>query len=286
MIELIQQRLETYKAGNAVEEAQATKEILQEVALYSLWRADFFEVAAFQGGTSLRILHRLPRFSEDLDFILKSPEPSFTWSGYLPKLIEGLKEFGLQSEVLDKERMERNVRQAVLKDNSISNQLNLRFYQGHATPTIKIKLEIDTNPPEGSGFAYTYLDFPLDFEVCHQDLPSNFALKIHALLCRPYLKGRDWYDFNWYIKQRTQPNLPHLQAALRQYGPWKDQTIDVTSEWVITALSNKIAIIDWNATAQDVERFLSAAEKQSLKLWSERFFRSKVELLARDPAGS
>ncbi len=64
-----------------------------------------------------------------------------------------------------------------------------------------------------------YLDFPLDFEVCHQDLPSNFALKIHALLCRPYIKGRDWYDFNWYIKQNVSPNLPHLQAALNQVRP-------------------------------------------------------------------
>jgi predicted nucleotidyltransferase component of viral defense system len=285
MIELIQQRLETYKAANAVEEEQATKEILQEVALYSLWRADFFEVAAFQGGTSLRIPHKLARFSEDLDFILKIPSESFSWAAYLPKLIEGLKEFGLQSEVLEKDRMERNVRQAVLKDNSISNQLNLRFYQGHATATLKIKLEIDVNPPAESGFEYTYLDFPLDFEVCHQDLPSNFALKIHALLCRPYLKGRDWYDFNWYIKQRLQPNLPHLQSALHQYGPWKDQTLNVTSEWVANALDAKIASIDWTAAAQDVERFLNAAEKQSLKLWSEKFFRSKSDLL-RPTAGT
>jgi predicted nucleotidyltransferase component of viral defense system len=279
MIELIQQRLETYKANNAVEEEQATKEILQEVALYSLWRADFFEVAAFQGGTSLRILHKLPRFSEDLDFILKAPNHAFSWSSYLPKLIEGLKEFGLQSEVLDRTKMDKNVREALLKDNSIGNQLNLRFYQGHAAATLRIKLEIDVNPPAGSAFEYTYLDFPLDFEVCHQDLPSNFALKIHALLCRPYLKGRDWYDFNWYIKQRTQPNLPHLQAALYQYGSWKDQSIDVTSKWIVSALNEKIASINWNAAVQDVERFLNAAEKQSLKLWSERFFRSKTEQL-------
>jgi predicted nucleotidyltransferase component of viral defense system len=280
MIELIQQRLDSYKAANPVEEEQATKEILQEVALYSLWRADFFEAAAFQGGTSLRILHKLPRFSEALDFILKAPDASFSWGAYLPKLIEGLKEFGLQSEVLDKDRMERNVRQAVLKDNSISYQLNLRFYQGHATPTLKIKLEIDVNPPAGSGFEYSYLDFPLDFEVCHQDLPSNFALKIHALLCRPYLKGRDWYDFNWYIKQRVKPNLPHLQSALFQFGPWKDRPLTVTTEWVVNALGEKIASIDWNAAAQDVERFLNTAEKLSLKLWSERFFQTKAEQLA------
>lgn len=279
MIELIQQRLQTYQATNALEEEQATKEILQEVALYCLWRADFFEAAAFQGGTSLRILHKLPRFSEDLDFILKAPNSDFSWHHYLPKLVEGLKEFGLQSEVLDRSNMDRNIREAMLKDNLIGNQLNLRFYQGHAVPTLKIKLEIDVNPPAGSAFEYTYLDFPLDFEVCHQDMPSNFALKIHALLCRPYIKGRDWFDFNWYIKQRTKPNLPHLQAALQQYGAWKDKSINVTGDWVTNAMSEKIKTIDWSAAAADVERFLNTAEKQSLKLWNERFFLNKVQQL-------
>lgn len=172
------------------------------------------------------------------------------------------------------------MREALLKDNSIGNQLNLRFYQGHATPTLKIKLEIDVNPPAGSAFEHAYLDFPLDFEVCHQDLPSNFALKIHALLCRPYLKGRDWYDFNWYIKQGVRPNLPHLQAALFQYGPWKVQPLNVTSSWVMNTLNEKIATIDWLKATEDVERFLSTAEKQSLKLWSGKFFKSKVDQLS------
>ena len=136
-------------------------------------------------------------------------------------------------------------------------------------------------PPDGSKFEYTYLDFPLDFEVCYQGLPSNFALKIHALLCRPYLKGRDWYDFNWYVKQKVRPNLPHLQAALIQYGPWKDQSIDVTDEWVVDVLSQRITTIDWKVAAQDVERFLSAAEKQSLSLWSARFFVSRVHAIGQ-----
>ena len=87
MIELIQRRLESYKASNPVEEAQATKEIIQEIALYALWRAGFFEVAAFQGGTSLRILHQLPRFSEDLDFMLMQADPEFEWDGYLKQLL-------------------------------------------------------------------------------------------------------------------------------------------------------------------------------------------------------
>ncbi|WP_369408924.1 nucleotidyl transferase AbiEii/AbiGii toxin family protein [endosymbiont of Lamellibrachia barhami] len=264
-----------------MEEEQATKEILQEVALYSLWRAGFFEVAAFQGGTSLRILHKLPRFSEDLDFILKEPNLDFEWSGYLKMLQGGLEEFGLQSEVLDKSRMDQRVKKALLKDNSVSNQLNLSFYRGQPGKKLTIKLEIDINPPEDSGYEYAYLDFPLDFEVCHQDLSSNFALKIHALLCRPYVKGRDWYDFNWYVKHKTQPNLPHLQAALFQFGPWKSESVKVDSDWLHHTMMEKVTSVDWKEAATDVERFLNSAEKQSLKLWSEKFFRSKVENLMR-----
>lgn len=279
MIELIQRRLDSYNAAGPVEEEQAIKEILQEIALYALWRVGFFDVAAFQGGTSLRILHKLPRFSEDLDFILKKPNPEFEWSSYLEPLLEGLQEFGLKSEVLDKGHMDQRVKKALLKDNSIANQLNLAFYRGHAGQKLNIKLEIDINPPEGSGYEYTYLDFPLDFEVCHQDLSSNFALKIHALLCRTYLKGRDWYDFSWYVTQKVQPNLPHLQAALYQYGPWAGQSITVDRDWLHNAMLEKVAAVDWREAAADIERFLSMAEKQSLKLWGERFFRNKVENL-------
>lgn len=280
MIELIQQRLDSYKASNPVAEEQATKEILQELALYSLWRAGFFEVAAFQGGTSLRILHKLPRFSEDLDFILKQPDPKFEWDGYLDQLLKGLEEFGLQSEVLDKSQMDQNIKKALLKDNSVTNQLSLAFYQGHPDRKLNIKLEIDINPPDGSDFEYSYLDFPLDFEICHQDLSSNFSLKIHALLCRPYLKGRDWYDFNWYVKQNIRPNLPLLQAALIQYGPWKGQEIEIDADWLNHTLLEKVAAIDWSEATQDVERFLNTTEKESLKLWSSRFFNKKVERLS------
>jgi hypothetical protein len=276
---MLQKRLEIYKPASAVEEEHAIKEILQETALYALWRADFFEVAAFQGGTSLRILHQLQRFSEDLDFILKTPDTAFKWQKYLPRVFAALEEFGLRPKLLDRSRMDQNVRKAVLKDDSISNQLKLSFDGGVYARTISIKLEIDVNPPSGSGFEYRYLDFPLDFEVCHQDLPSNFALKIHALLCRPYLKGRDWYDFNWYVKERIQPNLLHLQMALRQYGPWAGGSTEVDVSWLSRALTEKIATIDWRAAAQDVERFLNSAERKSLSLWSEKFFRAKVDQL-------
>ena len=277
MIELIQRRLDSYKATGPVEDEQATREILQEVALYALWRAGFFEVAAFQGGTSLRILHGLPRFSEALDFILKEPDPDFDWNTYLEKMSGGLQEFGLQSEALDKSRMDQRVKKALLKDNSVSNQLDLAFYRGHKDKKLTIKLEIDVTPPEGSGYDYSYLDFPLDFEVCHQDLSSNLSLKIHALLCRPWLKGRDWYDFNWYVKQGVQPNFTHLQGALYQYGPWEGQTLTIDKDWLISTLLEKVATVNWAEAAEDVARFLNAAEQQSLRLWSERFFNKKVE---------
>lgn len=281
MIEIIQQKLDAYKASNPVEEEQATKEIMQEIALYGLWRAGFFKVAAFQGGTSLRILHGLQRFSEDLDFMLQTPDPEFDWSVYLARLLECFEEYGLQSEALPRGRMDRAVRTAVLKNNSFVNQLNLRFYKGHADRKITIKLEVDANPPAGSVYDYKYLDFPTDFEICHQDLAGNFALKIHALLCRPYLKGRDWYDFNWYIRQGVSPNLPHLRNALIQHGPWAGQdSLTIDADWVREELQKKIDNIDWAAATADVAPFLKLGEQEALTLWGARFFAAKLERLA------
>ncbi len=281
MIKIIQQRLDSYNPTSPMEEQQATKEIIQELALYALMRADFFKIAAFQGGTSLRVLHGLPRFSEDLDFILKTPNPEFEWSAYLTKLIACFEEYGVKSEALPKGRMDKRIKKAVIKDNSVTNQLNLSFYKGHANQKINIKLEIDVDPPAASGYEYTYLDFPTDHEVCHQDLSSNFALKIHALLCRGFLKGRDWYDFNWYIKQGVSPNLAHLQNALVQFGPWAGQEgLRVDMAWLKVAIQTKIDSIDWADAAADVERFLKPSEVLSLRLWSVRFFSARLNRLA------
>lgn len=280
MIDLIQQRLSSYKAKGPIEEENSLKEIVQEIMLFALWQADFFQVAAFQGGTSLRVLHGLSRFSEDIDFILQKPDPAFSWQPYLDKLIAICKEFGIEPEALDKNQMDRNVRAAIIKDNSIANQLNLSFMGNHKERQLKLKLEIDCNPPTGSRFEYAYLDFPVDFEVCHQDLSSNFALKIHALLCRPYLKGRDWYDFKWYTSQKVTPNLILLQNALYQYGPYKDQELKIDNDWLKNELSEKISSIDWQYAAADVAGFLKPIEQKSLQLWGEEFFLNKLRKLA------
>ena len=279
MIDLIQKRLVEYKVSSPIEEENALKEIVQEIMLFALWRAEFFEVAAFQGGTSLRILHGMNRFSEDIDFILRNPDSKFTWQPYLEKLVETCKEFGIEPEALDKKHMDKNVRTALIKDDSIANQLNLSFMNNQKGKKLTIKLEIDCNPPPGSGFEYTYLDFPVDFEVCHQDLSSNFSLKTHALLCRPYLKGRDWYDFNWYIAQGVTPNLELLQNALNQFGPWQGKDLSVDHEWLAKELGEKITSINWGEAAEDVARFLKPVEQKSLELWSEKFYMSKLKKL-------
>lgn len=282
MIEIIKDKLRLYGATNAVEEEHATKEIIQEIALYALWRGDFFDIALFQGGTSLRILHSLPRFSEDLDFMLRSPDPAFDWTPYLEILLEVFAQFGLKLEAQPKAKMDSAIRQAVLKDNSIASQLDLTFADTGSRKSIKIKLEIDTNPPSHSGEAKTFLDFPSDYEVRHQDLPSNFALKIHALLCRGCLKGRDWYDFSWYVSHGISPHLAHLQAALVQAGPWAGQDeLKVNMEWLVGVFQTAIAAIDWKDAAGDVRRFLRPVELKSVELWSERFFLAKLQKMAK-----
>jgi predicted nucleotidyltransferase component of viral defense system len=282
MIEIIKEKLTRYGAMNAIEEEQAIKEIMQEIAVYALWRADFFDIALFQGGTSLRILHNLPRFSEDLDFMLRIPDPEFDWAAYLKIMIEVFAQFGLKLDARPKEKMETSIRQAIVKDDSIASQLDLTFAGAARRKTIQIKLEIDTNPPLYSGEANSFLDFPSDYEVRHQDLSSNFALKIHALLCRPYVKGRDWYDFSWYVSHTVSPNFVHLQAALIQAGPWARQDgLTVDREWLVGALQTRIAAIDWDDAIRDVRRFLRPTELKSVELWGARFFLTKTDKMAQ-----
>lgn len=281
MIDIIQKKLQTYKPENDVEKENALKEILQKIALYALWRANFFNIALFQGGASLRILHGLPRFSEDLNFILRTPDPDFDWSGYLYALSETFKEFGLKSETLPRKKIKNKTPRAIIKDGSIANQLNLTFSNEKKQKTkLNIKLKIDVNPPPHSGEAQSFLDFPLDHQVRHQDLASNFALKIHAILCRDHFKSRDWYDFSWYVSKCIFPNLLHLQAALMQSGSWANEVnFKIDLDWLTQEIKTKIQAIDWSqkVAVNDVKKFLSPSEAKSIALWDEPFFISKLQ---------
>lgn len=279
-IKLIQDRLDSYHCKSEIEEEQAIREITQEVTLAALGRTDFFKQAAFQGGTCLRIFYGLNRFSEDLDFILKGPNPDFELKPHLLTMTDELTAYGYQIEIADRSRTDVTVRKAFLKDDSIGKVLQLN-YAGRTGPRrkIRIKFEVDTNPPSGSEFEIKYLDFPFVSSVVAQDKPSLFAGKVHALLCRDYIKGRDWYDFLWYTSQGIEINYTFLESALKQMGPWKDQDIKVNYDWCVTELKKQIISIDWKATTEDVRRFVHMAEQPSLNLWSKDLFLSQLEKL-------
>lgn len=275
---IIETKLKNYAPHTIEEEEQALKEILQEIALYGLANANFFDKAIFQGGTALRILYNLPRFSEDLDFILKAPDSNFKWEPYVDAVITTCKQFGVQPEVIDKSRASSNVKKMFLKDDSIGKLINLSFTH-HPGKKLAIKFEIDINPPAGSNIDIKFLDFPIDYSVIAQDLSSSFAGKCHALLCREYIKGRDWYDFTWYVARKITPNFIFLENALDQQGPWANQSIIVTPTWFIEAMKEKIETIDWNKATNDVKPFLTTQDKQVLNLWGIDFFMDKLKKL-------
>jgi predicted nucleotidyltransferase component of viral defense system len=209
-----------------MEEEQAIREITQEVALAALGRTDFFKHAVFQGGTCLRIFYGLNRFSEDMDFILKEPDRSFELKPHVHALTDELTAYGYNIEVADRSKMDVTVRKAFLKDDSIGKVLQLNYgSQTGLLRKIRIKFEVDTNPPSGSELEIKYHDFPFVSSVVVQDKPSLFAGKVHALLCRNYIKGRDWYDFLWYTSQGVEINYQFLSSALNQQGTWRGQII-------------------------------------------------------------
>lgn len=278
-IEIIQQKLLTYQCQTILDQENALKEIAQEIALMGLSRAGFFRVAAFQGGTCLRILYGLERFSEDLDFVLEMPNKNFNWDIYIKNMREEFNAYGYSLDVTNKIKLDKTIKTAFLKADSEGGILVIKDSRTNRSK-LQIKLEIDTNPPAGSTYELKYLDFPLAYSVQSQDLPSLFASKNHALLCRDYIKGRDWYDFIWYVSRQIPINFSLLSHALEQAGPWQGQHISVTPAWLLQELINKINQIDWVIAKNDVARFLRPKELLTLDVWSKEFFLSRVDKLA------
>lgn len=273
MFDLINQRLEGYDLSSDRLRDQALREIVQEIALYGLSKSDFLDHALFHGGTSLRIVHQIPRFSEDLDFMLRKSNHNFPWQIYIDQLERTFRMFGIECEIQTKGKLDSNVRKAVLKDNSITRQINLSFDNRDPGQKMRIKLEIDVHPPLYSGEAESTLTFPQPHRIRHQDIESNFALKISAMLCRMYTKGRDWYDFVWYVSNRVQPNIPHLKASLIQNGRWLDkESIVLGREWLEQEITRTVKQIDWERAFDEVSAFVSYEELSSFENCNNEFF--------------
>ena len=279
-IDIIQKRLDGYRCASRQDEEQALREITQEVALAALSRTDFFTHAVFQGGTCLRVFYALNRFSEDLDFLLREPRRNFRLEKYLHGLFREFSAYGYRLEVVDRQEQESTVQKVFLKDDSLGKILQLKHIrQDRSIPKIRIKLEVDTNPPAGGDVEVKYLAFPFAAGVACQDEASLFAAKLHALLCREYVKGRDWYDLLFYSTRRTMPNLVFLSAAIDQNGPWAGQKIVVDREWCYVQLLERIHAIDWAVASADVRRFVPAGDLPSLDIWSADLFSSRIEWL-------
>ncbi len=272
-IDIINDRLKAYAIVTKQAELNALKEISQEIALAGLARAGFFKHALFQGGTCLRIIHELKRFSEDLEFILNEPDQSFKWEPYLIGIKTEFEAFGLSLSVIDRAKASDTVKKAFLKESSFGKVLNLHYERARSDiQTINIKLEIDTNPPAGSVPETHVLDFPYPLPIISQDLPSLFSGKCHALLCRKYIKGRDWFDFIWYIQHKIHPNYTLLKNALEQSGPYQNQAINISPEWLTNELAKKIKSLNWDVVAKDVKKFLPSDFIHTLDAWNKDLF--------------
>lgn len=276
-ITIIQERLRSYSSRSKQEELNALKEIYQEIALAGLARSDFFKHAAFQGGTALRIVHQLRRFSEDLDFVLLKSQ-KFRWTPYLNAIEMEFASFGIKLQVKERDQAKGVIKTAFLKEDSFARILELSYDRLPSDEQkITIKLEIDTNPPEGSNYQTAYLTYPYPFSILVQDLPSLFATKCHALLCRKYEKGRDWFDFLWYLTRKTPINALLLEKALHQAGPYQNLVLPYSKKWLQNEFEKKIASFNWQAARRDVEAFLLPEDKKFVENWNQQLFLSQID---------
>jgi predicted nucleotidyltransferase component of viral defense system len=278
MHEAVARMFSKYECQGIKDYVNALREILQEVALLGLWRGKFFEKAAFYGGTALRVLYGLDRFSEDMDFSLLVPLDSFDITGYAAFLQRETKAFGFDVRVerIDK-AMQSTIQSAFLKANTRKQLLVIEAGEEilHAIPKgqiMKIKLEVDTDPPSGFATQTRYLLQPIPFAVRAFVLPDLFAGKMHAILCRRWksrVKGRDWYDLVWYAANHPELHLYHLEQRMRQTGDWKDDA-HLTSERFQALLTNAINNLDVDQIRREVEPFIK--NPGNLSIWSRDFF--------------
>ena len=279
---VLEQRIGEYAIANALDQENALQEIVQEIVLASLSRAGLFskDRAIFHGGTCLRIAYGMNRFSEDLDFFLRRPDPGFSWRRYLEQAVRDGHGEGLDLSFQEGHGERKAVRKAFLQTDSFGRDDRLTLpYARDPRKLIKVKLEIDVNPPAGSTFETRYIAFPVTTAITTQSLESGFAMKIGAMLGRAYTKGRDWYDFIWYVQKRVAPELNLLSCSISQHGPWAGRNVKVDTRWVETNLRKRILEIDWRTARRDIERFLPLREQETLKLWGPDFFLHYLGLL-------
>ncbi len=278
---MIKEWLATYNPSNEEETLAAMREIMQEIALAALSRTDFFKKAAFYGGTALRIFHGLDRYSEDLDFSLLDKDPNFSLQPYFNVIHEEFESLGIRVSIREKEKRHKTpIESAFLKTETIWQELVLEdIIKQHgikSNRSIKIKIEIDRLPPLDFETEEKLLVKPFSFYVNCFDLSSLFAGKLHALLFRKWknrVKGRDWYDMEWYIRKGIALNKNHFLLRAIETKDWKEDQI--SEEQILDLLKQKIDAVSLKAVKEDVRKFIK--DDGQLEIWSANYFKDLVE---------
>jgi len=278
MDNIILQMLEGYACRTASDYENSLKEIMQEIALLGLWRAKFYEHALFYGGSSLRILYGLTRFSEDLDFSLLAPNPDFDLAKYHAAIVAELEGFGFDVEVQTiNKTIASQIDSAFIKAGTKINFVRIHVPERlvarlHNNQTMKIKIEVDLDPPGNHGVEVKDIFRPIPFQVKTMPMADLFAGKMHALLARNWqarVKGRDFYDYLWYLGRKSALNLKHLEARLQQSGHLEGP---LTAALFREMLTNKFREVDLENAKTDITPFLNDREKATLDLWSNDYF--------------
>lgn len=277
---MIKEWLDEYNPKNLDEAEHALREIMQEIALAGLQRSGFFEKAAFYGGTALRILYGVERYSEDLDFSLLEVNPDFSLEPYLTGIIKEFEALGIQVTVTEKIKTnQNNIDSAFLKADTVWKELVLESVVPQAgignRRNIKIKIEVDTEPPLGFETEEYLLLKPFSFYIKCFTQPDLFAGKMHALLFRKWkqrVKGRDWYDMEWYIKKGVPLNLDHFLIRAIDSGGWKENNI--SKDQFINLVQEKISSISFKNVRDDIIPFIR--DEKVLDIWSADYFRDLI----------
>ena len=271
MSDIFEQMIEQHTIASDNDRKNALYEVMQQVVLSGLYRGGFFKEAAFYGGTCLRIFHGLRRYSEDMDFSLLEKNPNFTLETYFPAIIEEARLLGRTVTITKKDkRTFGKVESAFLKDNT--DVYNLTF---QTEKTLKIKIEVDVNPPLEFSTEQKLLMQPFSFTTRCFTLPDLYAGKMHALTFRAWknrIKGRDWYDFEWYVRNRVALDFDHLRVRTKEFND-----IDLTKELFLELLKERISKADIDVVKADVIPYI--IDKRELDIWSNEYFQQLADMI-------
>ena len=278
---MIKEWIAEYNPQNEEEILSALRGIMQEITLAGLSRTDFFEKAAFYGGTALRIFYGLERYSEDLDFSLIKPDSNFSIEPYFKAVIDEFKSLGLTVSIKEKKKTKQTaIDSAFLKAETIWQEIVLediiKETGVRSNKTLKIKIEVDRQPPLNFKTEEKLLLRPFSFYVKCFTKPSLFAGKMHALLFRKWknrVKGRDWYDLEWYIKKGIPLDVNHFLARAKDTNDWQDDRI--SNEQIIKLFDTKIKSVSFSSIKEDVVRFIK--NDDVLNIWSPEYFKDLIE---------